>query len=616
MATTSSPDSGTPRPRPRSRPCDTCRVRKTRCVREQGQSRCVLCIFHSHPCTFVQGPTRRKKAQTSSTQYVRAKEPRPPEGRTHTPDPSIGHGLASNLSWNSGQELTTSPEPPRPRILSNTLGLDLYTHAEYVGPTDYRDPALLDLYRPQPTGQLPSSPSRMFARRLDSRTTFIIHPDKSPQSEALRFAELDAIEATVSPLGRTLVDLYFRVVHPSFPILHKDVFMSKHRLSHRHFTPSLLAAVYLVALDWQLYDSSLAGYERESIPDASALEQLAHIAISHDMLSPKLSTIEAGLLLLQRNQCATGSGSQAASTTSRLLMAQLVTIAQDLGIHVDCESWSIPSWEIGLRRRLAWALYVQDRWGSFMHGRPWLLQNDDWGVQMCTAADYPELRAANAADTEPVSAIARGWEVFLQHIELSRILGEVIGTFYTATAVQKLDNMGLVASMELAKPLLLKLREWSTNLPQHLRMENNTLHELCAKGALHLAHVTIGAALHRALIRAITPATPQSLQAALRSSARNNVQDATNLLKSLRPEHTAAFWGSTASYQAAQVGSLAGLLWATAATSEEMEWCAARVEDLRWALRVRGAAAIFAREALRLLEREIGGFGIIRTCAG
>lgn len=47
--------------RKRSRFCETCRVRKTRCVvREQGQLRCVLCSLHNWPCTFLRGPTSRQ----------------------------------------------------------------------------------------------------------------------------------------------------------------------------------------------------------------------------------------------------------------------------------------------------------------------------------------------------------------------------------------------------------------------------------------------------------------------------------------------------------------------------------------------------------------------------
>jgi hypothetical protein len=43
------------------RPCDTCRKRKSRCVKEPGQQKCVLCTFHHRDCTYVDEPQRRKR---------------------------------------------------------------------------------------------------------------------------------------------------------------------------------------------------------------------------------------------------------------------------------------------------------------------------------------------------------------------------------------------------------------------------------------------------------------------------------------------------------------------------------------------------------------------------
>lgn len=641
----------------RSRPCDTCRVRKTRCVREEGQYRCVLCTFHNQPCTFLRGPTPRQRRQNKERERDK-NVPRDGNddsapyshdyslGETTSPQAVFGNTVASPSSSRQGETASTpasvesiqmpsqkspaqvqhqkvlpkdaqQPEAPRPKILSNTLGLDLKTHAEYIGPTDYRDPVLLDLHHPS-RANLESgsySTSSTFARRLDSRTIFLVHPDASTASEKTRIADLDAIEATVHPLGRTLVDLYFRIVHPSFPILHKDVFISKHRVSHRHFAPPLLAAVYLVALDWQLYDSSLAGREIESIPNPALLEELAEQTMTQDMRRPKLSTLEAGLLLLQRSRRIVESGSRTDPTSNRMFTAQLVAMAQDLGIHIDCSHWSIPAWEIGLRRRLAWALYMQDRWGACTHGRPFLIQDSDWDVRPCSAADYPELgiEEGNPNDKSPITV---GWDLFLRQIELTQILSDVIRTFYSAAATRSggtLDQMGVVAAVELAKPLVFRLREWHGSLPRRLQLQSSKMRELCANGALHLAHAAVEIALHRALVRIMTPDTPGSLHEVLRSTARAKMQSAIELLGSLRPEHTAAFWGSAAAYQVAEIGSMAGLLWATADSIDEMSWCAARAEELRWALRVRGAAAPFAREALRLLERDIGGLGMVKV---
>ena len=49
------------------RPCDTCRKRKSRCVRETGQDKCVLCTFHHRDCTYVDEPSRRKRKRAEAT---------------------------------------------------------------------------------------------------------------------------------------------------------------------------------------------------------------------------------------------------------------------------------------------------------------------------------------------------------------------------------------------------------------------------------------------------------------------------------------------------------------------------------------------------------------------
>ncbi|PNY25257.1 Transcriptional activator protein DAL81 [Tolypocladium capitatum] len=626
---------------PRSRPCDTCRLRRTRCVKEGSRSRCVLCAFHGQRCTFLRGPLpRQRRPQNKAAarrgsadgpypalaggdhgdgagraaegaggaRSPRASSPRPDENSAGSPDEVDGRHSRSP----SDTDLRASP----PAILGDTLGLDLATHAEYVGPTDYRDPMLLDLRRPPlpPTSDGPAVAPSELARRLDDQTIFIVRLDETAASETQRIADLDAIEEAVRPLGRTLVDLYFRIVHPSFPILHKHVFVSKHRISHRHFAPSLLAAVYLVALDWQIYDSVLAGRGSEAIPDVAALEDLAERTMDQDMRRPKLSTIEAGLLLLQRHRRHAESGSHA--TSSRTFAAQMVAVAQDLGLHLDCSSWSIPAWEMGLRRRLAWALYMQDRWGAFVHGRPFLIHQEDWDVKPCSDADFPELVSPRGPGAGVDLDARNGWEIFVRHIELAQLLTDILPTLCSARATRTggtLDRSGVAGAVELAQPLALRLREWYDRLPDALQLQSKQRGKLRATGSLHLAHASMEITIHRALVRALTPHTGEALRDAVRSSAHGKVQSATELLASLEPEHTAAFWGPAAAHQAAHIGSLAALLWATAETADEMAWCAVRVDELRWALRVRGSAAPFARDALRLLEHDVGGFGVVRN---
>ncbi|QYT00157.1 Zn(2)-C6 fungal-type domain-containing protein [Trichoderma simmonsii] len=598
----------------RSRPCDTCRIRKTRCVRQDGQPRCVLCTFHDQSCTFVHAPPSRTRNASMTVQHEQQQQEQeqetdlvqpvylvasPPSSASSPAHSRKGAGQTTDdVALSASDPYAKTIAQPDPAVLSNTLGLDLTTHAEYIGLTDLRLPA---------AGTAPPKSSKK--RRLDDRTVFLVHADEVSASEAQRIADVDAIEAIARPWGSTLVDLYFRIVHPSFPILHKDVFITKYRASHHHFAPSLLAAVYLIALDWQLYDSCLAS-EENSLPDAKALEELAMRTIAHDMRRPKLSTLEAGLLLLHRSRRAAQSGLAHTFATNRMLMAQLVAVAQDLGIHLDCSSWSIPRWEIGLRRRLAWALYTQDRWGSYIDGRPFLIHQSDWAVVSCTDSDYPELHPG--ANGQQHTAISVGWEVFLRQAELAQMLSEISVTFYSAAACRRggtLEQMSIVEMVASAKPMGLKIREWYAALPQHLLLDNtSTTRELCAVGALHLAYVAVEIALYRALVRSMTPDMPQSLRNVLVQTGKAKVQAGIDFLCALRPEHTASFWGSAAAYQVAEIGALINLLGSRPGVDEEDKtWCTARIEELQWELRVRGSAASFARDGLRLLGRDVLG---------
>lgn len=60
-------------------------------------------------------------------------------------------------------------------------------------------------------------------RKVAHNTYFQQVPDVESADYARDVEVLDAIEAIVHPHGEALIKLYFRIVHPSFPILHKKV---------------------------------------------------------------------------------------------------------------------------------------------------------------------------------------------------------------------------------------------------------------------------------------------------------------------------------------------------------------------------------------------------------
>lgn len=355
-------------------------------------------------------------------------------------------------------------------LLKETLGLQSHRHSQLIGPTSEYESCLIDLcpFDSKDEYSLPS-PGRSF-RRVSDEATFLVFPDYPTQNHVEIRDDLDAIERIVAPHGRALINLYFRIVHPSFPILHKKAFLEKYTRNHQEFSSPLLAAVYILALNWWGYDHDLAPQKK---PDVTALEKLASKTIADVMHRPKLSTVQAGLLLLQQHSDLR-SGSWA-------LTAQLVAVGQELGLHLDCTSWNIPQWESGLRKRLAWGLFMQDKWGALTHGRPSHITKANWAVPSVQAEDFPE-RAEDGLEDERLGA-EKGRMLFEQMIVLSRIMADVLETFFTLEAQDGLGGRGGTSRvLEKAKPIQIRLKEWFTKLPECLRMDATRVRKLSSNG--------------------------------------------------------------------------------------------------------------------------------------
>lgn len=472
-----------------------------------------------------------------------------------------------------------------PTLLKRTLGLQNDRYSQYIGPTTDFEPSLLDL-SPFDT-QDESLLSRGTLRKVSEGDTFLMLPDHNTEGYSHVIEDVDAIENIVAPHGPALLELYFRIIHPNFPILQKTVFFEKYNRSHREFSPPILAAVYILAINWWDHSEELAN---EPKPDLQELERLARVTLADAMFRPKLSTVQAGLLLSQRPE-----GDQWAPT------AQLIAIGQELGLHLDCTHWKIPIWERGLRKRLAWALYMQDKWGSLVHGRPSHIFASNWAVQPLAPSDFPDVEFDEASDEE-TAEYERGRMLFTQMIMLSQILSEVLETFYTLqamAAVAGAGGHGTQLVLQLAKPVQLKLKEWFSALPQCLRMDSATsittsTSKLSSIGFLHLAYFATEITLHRRIIRSLSPPPNVDLKPTLdpyivhicRSAAKTRLISAMDFVNRLTSSHLRSFWYFASKTNFALIGTFGSLLWATAPGREEADWYRRRLSEYRWTLAV------------------------------
>ena len=376
-----------------------------------------------------------------------------------------------------------------------------------------------------------------------------------------------------------------------------QVYLEKYARSHREFVPPLLAAVYILALNWWEYSSDLVGEER---PDVAELEAIAFHSFESSAKRPKLSTVQAGLLLLQRPKC----------TSIWQLTSQLVAIGQDLGLHRDCSTWHIPHWERGLRRRLAWALYMQSTWGSLTQGRPSHFPpgTSDWAVQPVTSHDFPE-SAADEDEEDGSTEVEKGRTSFSAMISLTKALSDVLHNIYSARAESEVVNAHDRTKFVLGKvkDLQLKLRRWYSELPESLRMSSNSkIGKLSSIGWLHTSYFAVEMTLHRAVLHSLNANTDPYLIQVCRSAAKERLSAAIELFNQLRPEHLQAFWYFASSFNFALIGVFAALCMASSQDQEEAQYYQQQLQGYRWRLRVSSKNVEFLEAAVQNLEKSVG----------
>lgn len=484
----------------------------------------------------------------------------------------------------------TQPPMRKPFAVDETLSLQRHRHCKYLGQTTALDASLIGLGSFNDKNETESRVGTL--RQVTGTEYFSTHADADvaiPDDEARALADIDQI---VGPHGSALIDIYFRNVHPSYPIIQKQAFLDRHRHGDRQFNPPLLAAMYLLALSWWDQDPAVSAHPK---PDTSKLEYVAITSLTVSMQRPKISAVQAGLLLLQR-----------AKSSTWTLTVQLVALGQDIGLHLDCSDWSIPLWERLLRKRLAWALYMQDKWSAVVHGRPSHINPADWNVPQPTEEDFDEnINSASGQKDDADSQQPRGHVVFMEMMALTSIMAEVCESFYSETAKAEYARAGRYATqlvLSRAKPVQIKLKDWFAKLPAECKMDSFTPGQISSQGYLHLAYFATEISIHRRIVQSLEPAVADPYMLSIcRSAAKTRLISALDFVNRLKPEHLNAFWFFASASNFALIGTFGALLMATSPSDEEALFYACRLNEFKWTLTVSSKKAVWIAAALETL---------------
>lgn len=194
---------------------------------------------------------------------------------------------------------------------------------------------------------------------------FMIISDEFPAyNNAARQAASEALENLVAPFSSNLIYLYFRHIHPAYPIVFKASFLSQYAVDKLSIPASLRGAVYALASSFWHLDPSLPRF----CPfQQHILVGHAHDSLRRELESPKLMKLQACLLLLHIRAPFMDS---VATPETWIEAAQATACAQMIGLHQDPDRWNIPQQDKQRRKRLWWAVYATDCWSAVCHGNP------------------------------------------------------------------------------------------------------------------------------------------------------------------------------------------------------------------------------------------------------
>ena len=150
----------------------------------------------------------------------------------------------------------------------------------------------------------------------------------------------------------------------------------------------LLAALYATALPFSIEDDQLSLKFRCSHSAQEELWRIVYKCLQHELHRPRLCVLQAALLYIHKlSQHQTQATMQEAAFMWSFT-GTVVGLAHDLGLHLECRMYAVPTREKKIRRRLWWATYIEDKFMSLLLGRPPYIHHDECDVSELDEADF------------------------------------------------------------------------------------------------------------------------------------------------------------------------------------------------------------------------------------
>ncbi|RDW68416.1 hypothetical protein BP5796_09073 [Coleophoma crateriformis] len=547
----------------KERPCDACRKRKICCTRDAFEKDCSLCKTRGESCKYVLPPNvRRNRQPTANASMSRVASS---SSGTSIPPRPVANASASNQGSRSSKQAASE------------------WICQFVGLSGDQDPFVLRhcSFNHLNCYKAPDWACIRVKGDTDVPLHFTVVPDSHLDARPDYYPTTDT-EALVAPHSDALLRTYFDVVHVSYPLLDPS------RFSHPPKTGDPLVAI--------MYN--LAGpFCQEAEPYYKDLSHFVHRALPIERRHPRLETIEACLLHVQRHIAI-----PRAPTIPGLWgdVGAIVGMAHDLGLNVDPSTWNLSHSDAARRLRIWWALYIQDKWSALGLGRPSYLNDEHSNVPMITIDQFSHL----GLHDEPIGLQPALQFVAMAH--LTTILSDLLSTFYTLKAMERVKLLPIDVLYQVMDEFQSRIHNFHE---EHLIQLYNVNTLLDSSGSTILAFYTVEIVLYRAMLRCLPMSDPG--YPAIRENAKQTLLNITAFLEKLPVSRLRAFWWSPMTrINFAIAGGFAFFLLLTSITDDDITFWSAQIEHYRALLRLQSISFDMCKLACMRMDLLAAGMGV------
>ncbi|KAF9770565.1 hypothetical protein IL306_011873 [Fusarium sp. DS 682] len=376
---------------------------------------------------------------------------------------------------------------------------------------------------------------------LQSQTGTAIESQKIVDKCMSSLGDREHLEKLVDrETGVALVKLF---VFESLPILSRSLVFEDLNKFVAEASTGLLAGIYALALPFTPWDEKLCLDSAYFKPNVNDLWQVSYTCLQKELHFPRLSTIQIFLLLLNHTPF---DVVVVENPFVWSLAASMLAMAQSLGLNTNPTGWRLPSWEIRLRRRLWWSVFVEYTWRAVTHGRSSMISDDDWDVSPLTPADF----AIDPTTDMPESINDQSLDYFIHLCSLTGITSDVCRQFFSLRAVSR--PQVLESLLEQARGSRQQLLKWLEDLPESLALrpepsDSDADDSVKSHRSLYVAYYTTHILVLRALLRPIIDSNTQlnhvqpSVETVLQA-CRGLIQTVIKFIRGLDARHQSAFW--------------------------------------------------------------------------